>query len=250
MPPSPFCAPNIYDPLGPAFSYTGSKWKLTWEGKYPPPMYDLIIETCAGSGGYSRIYHRHNVILVDRDPVIPRVWKCLQTMDERVHHLPDYFVHVPTNLEQCEQDLLGLWAARAASAPRRKMTPWAEKYPDQFWCPKVKQRLALEACYIKHWQICAASYESIWDLDIEATWFIDAPYERKPGIYRYGKMNYRDLGEFARSRRGQVIVPEGAGATWLPFKPLAPGRTKTGRPSGDTGADEVWYYQINGKAIT
>jgi hypothetical protein len=59
--------------------------------------------------------------------------------------------------------------------------------------------------------------------DIEATWFIDPPYQfaNRRG-YREGSagIDFKALAAWARSRRGQVIVCEQRGANWLPFRPF------------------------------
>ena len=56
--------------------------------------------------------------------------------------------------------------------------------------------------------------------DIEATWFIDPPYQHVPGRYHHGPetIDYDELAEWAMSRRGQVIVCEGPDGDWLPFE--------------------------------
>jgi site-specific DNA-adenine methylase len=58
---------------------------------------------------------------------------------------------------------------------------------------------------------------------MEATWFVDPPYNNKAGShYKCGSkdIDYNNLAEWCRSRRGQVMVCENAGATWLPFEDL------------------------------
>jgi hypothetical protein len=86
---------------------------------------------------------------------------------------------------------------------------------------------------------CAGRVEIVHDSyeaapDIEATWFIDPPYAPvnittktgNPKGQGYGSgcqasdIDFSRLAEFAGTRRGQVIVCEQAGATWLPFTPL------------------------------
>ena len=55
--------------------------------------------------------------------------------------------------------------------------------------------------------------------DVEATWFIDPPYQAVKRGY-HSNIDYDALAKWCRSRKGLVIVCEQAGATWLPFKPL------------------------------
>lgn len=57
----------------------------------------------------------------------------------------------------------------------------------------------------------------------DATWFIDPPYQVVQGEqYPNGaqSIDFAALGDWCRSRRGQVIVCESEGADWLPFSPL------------------------------
>ena len=246
--PPPYCCSMIkYAPLvGQAFPYTGAKMQLSRDW-YPAPEYPIILEPFAGSACYARMYHWYQILLVDQNPAITRIWKLLQTLDLRANELPDWFDTVPQHLAQDVRDLLGLWASRADRAPRQKMSPWAHLYPDQFWNPKVKRRLIEQAPYLRHWHICAGSYEFL--PDIEATWFIDAPYQNKPGLYPYCRLDYEALRTWVLSRRGQIIVCEGQGADWLDFQPLTPGRNKTGQRSGEIGAGEVVWYRQNNRRL-
>jgi hypothetical protein len=226
------------------FPYLGSKWRLTRDGKFPPPQYPLIIEPFAGGAGYSLNYFWKQVILCELNPTIAGVWQLLQTLDESFEDLPDSFTHVPDYLEPGMRDLLGMRCGRGITMPRRKMSQWAARDPDLFWSAKVKRLLAAQSPYIRHWQILSGSYEN---LPIqEATWFLDPPYQHLPGAYKFcGRLlDYRGaLRDFAMSLPGQVIVCEGGPADWLPFEPLAPGRTKTGRGKGVIGLPEVWWYR-------
>lgn len=54
---------------------------------------------------------------------------------------------------------------------------------------------------------------------IEATWFIDPPYQNA-GVHYVHSMReeeYESLADWSKSLRGQVMVCEASGATWLPF---------------------------------
>src|ERR1035437_6598248 len=53
------------------------------------------------------------------------------------------------------------------------------------------------------------------------TWFIDPPYNNAAGNkYATSSVNYTHLAAWCRSRTGQTIVCENAGADWLPFTTL------------------------------
>jgi 16S rRNA G966 N2-methylase RsmD len=55
--------------------------------------------------------------------------------------------------------------------------------------------------------------------NVEATWFIDPPYQKAGKYYTgHNKMDFEKLGEWCKSRKGQVIVCENQGADWLPFR--------------------------------
>ena len=73
--------------------------------------------------------------------------------------------------------------------------------------------------------------------DLEATWFVDPPYQPTRGMktgqglgYAPGctsrELDYGELAEWCRSRRGQVIVCEQEGADWLPFRPCGTSATR------------------------
>lgn len=235
----------MYPPLNPAFSYFGSKWSLVRGGKYPPPLYPLIIEPFAGSAGYSLHHHWHQVVLVDVNPTIVDIWGAVMSADETLYDLPDDFETVPTNIAPGLQALIGHWISHATSTPRNKVSAWMRRYPNGgWWGQRIKHRLITQAPYIRHWQICdPASYRAL--PDVEATWFFDPPYQHQPNSYACPPIDYADLADFVLSRRGQVIVCEGGQADWLPFLPLAPGRKKTSCKKGNIGLDEKFWYRVN-----
>ena len=71
---------------------------------------------------------------------------------------------------------------------------------------------------MKHWRLIEGDYSSA--PCIEATWFIDPPYQNGAGSgYRFGTrhIDYGMLAGWVLERTGQVICCEGAGADWLPF---------------------------------
>jgi hypothetical protein len=59
--------------------------------------------------------------------------------------------------------------------------------------------------------------------DLGSTWFIDPPYQELAEHYDASKKNpidYDHLARWCMSRKGQTIVCEQDGATWLPFQRL------------------------------
>ena len=110
--------------------------------------------------------------------------------------------------------------------------------PGSFWGERVRQTIASQVDLIRHWEVYNASYEDL-PFSGEAAWFIDPPYQRQGQHYRFGAagIDYPALGEWCRTRPGQVIVCENKGADWLPFTPLTDVKT-TRRNS--RSAEVVW----------
>jgi site-specific DNA-adenine methylase len=205
--------------LRPFFSYYGSKWSAVRH--YPPPKHTTLIEPFAGSASYALHYPENVVHLVDADPVIFGIWDYLikATADE-IRRLPVEFDDVKDlNLPQEAKWLIGFWLGKATAHPRRKQSSWAKsgKYKSSlFWDERTKQRIIAQVPFIRHWKVTNGSYAEI--PDNESTWFVDPPYQRQGRHYRYNKVDYGHLGEWCRSRSGQVIVCEQQGAEWLPFR--------------------------------
>ena len=53
-------------------------------------------------------------------------------------------------------------------------------------------------------------------------------------------IDFPALGAWCRSRRGQVIVCEAAGATWLPFRPFASIKSFGNGVKSRTSAEVIW----------
>lgn len=101
----------------------------------------------------------------------------------------------------------------------------------------MRERVASQVTTIRHWQIIEGDYTAAPDL--EATWFIDSPYEGAGRHYVHGSrgIDYAALATWCRARRGQPIVCEQEGANWLPFRRL--GVFKAG-PATQRSAEAVW----------
>lgn len=116
--------------------------------------------------------------------------------------------------------LIGFWLCHARPRPASKPSSWFKSgiRPNSYWGAGVKARLAEQVNYIRHWQVEQVDYEEL--SNVEATWFIDPPYQIAGKSYTHGSkdIDYVDLGEWCKSRKGQVIVCENKGADWLPFK--------------------------------
>ena len=213
--------------MRPFFSFYGSKYRMA--ARLPAPRYATVVEPFAGSMGYSTRHEPPIAIGVERDPVIAGLWGWLIGADEaEVLNLPPVLPGDDLRcllLSDAERALIGLWINKGMTAPCNVPSKWMREYettkPETFWGAPVRERIADQLHKIRSWSM----YEGQWfeAPDVEGTWFIDAPYRSKPGYrYTYGpdQIDYGLLAEWCRSRRGQVIVCERAGADWLPFRPV------------------------------
>ncbi|RWG01081.1 hypothetical protein [Mesorhizobium sp.] len=219
--------------LRPFFSYYGGKWRDAVR-HYPEPDHKTIIEPFAGSAGYSLRYPHRNVILYEIDPVVVSVWRFLiAAKPKEILAIPD----LPEggtidDLPICQEArwLVGFWLNRGAASPRRSASKWMRDgiRPGSFWGARVRNTIASQVDGIRHWKVCNSGYIECPD-DTHATWFVDPPYQDAGRHYRFGSeiIDYQALGDWCRSRRGQVIVCENSGADWLPFREL--GSVKTTR---------------------
>lgn len=99
-----------------------------------------------------------------------------------------------------------------------------------------RKRIADNLFKIKHWKIILGDYSLA--SNIEATWFIDPPYNNSAGrCYKNNcdDINYKKLADWCKSRLGQVIVCEELLADWLPFEFLCGGRS-----GGGQNIEAVW----------
>jgi hypothetical protein len=207
------------------FLYFGGKSTLARH--YPAPRFETIIEPFAGAAGYSTRYHFKRVVLVEKDPRIAAVWRYLLSASAReLLGLPllEPGQNVNELVVPCEaaRDLIGKWLGFGDGRPRPTITGWAARpgRQESVWSRRVRARLASQVEKIRHWQIIEGSYELA--PDIAATWFIDPPYQVAGTRYPCGTaaIDFAELGAWCRTRRGQVMVCENAGATWLPFQPF------------------------------
>jgi len=230
--------------LRPFLSFYGSKWRLAKH--YPEPRFDTIIEPFAGGAGYSTWHHTKNVILIEKDPKIASVW------DYLIHVTSDEMLSLPDitdgktvddlSIPQEAKYLIGWWIQGAVSSPRKSASSWmknAGPNPTRFWGEIVRRRLSEQVEQIRHWKIVLGSYEDY--PDIPATWFIDPPYQKMGKHYRYCKIDYNKLAEWAMSRSGQVVVCENSGADWLPFVPFRDSLSSQARTPGRKYSKEVIF---------
>lgn len=218
-------------PLRPFFSYYGGKWRDAVR-LYPPPAHDTIIEPFAGSAGYSLRYYQKSIVLYEIDPVVVAVWKYLIAVKpSEILSIPDIQPgETCDDLTVCQEArwLVGFWLNRAACSPRKSASAWmrAKVRPGSFWGERVRNTIASQVEFIRHWQVHNSGYIESPD-DLSATWFVDPPYQVAGRHYRFGSeiIDYPSLAAWCRARVGQVIVCENEGAEWLPFRRLASVKT-------------------------
>lgn len=219
--------------MRPFFPFYGSKWNIARH--YPAPTYDLVVEPFAGAAGYSTFYDVPRAHLVDMDPIIVGVWEYLMGVTEReIAALPllpnagdslDDHLHLP----QEAQWLIGFWLNRGSASPKRSRTAYSARTDraQLTWGERAKERIVTQLEAIRGWSIHHASYED-FPTDVTATWFVDPPYLDRGRYYRQRFTEHDALGRWCRTLSGQVMVCEGPGADWLPFRPLGTFKTSRG----------------------
>lgn len=224
-----------------ALNYYGSK--VSSAKRYPAPTRPLIIEPFAGGAGYSLRYRSRDIALFDCNPEVAAAWKYLiLTPAREIMALPLLMPGdaIPLELPEAARLLIGWCCMIAGAHPQSRLPPSAARVPSSFWGESRRAKLASLSEEIRHWRVECADYTKAPQVD--ATWFIDPPYAGAKGTpYAQAKIEYGALAEWCRSRSGQVIVCEAAGANWLPFAPLhqvrAQPRPGAGRP---LVAESVW----------
>lgn len=208
------------------WSYYGSKSKVV--KKYPEPTRDIIIEPFAGSARYSLLYWERDIILIDKYNVIIRMWKWLQECSPTdILSLPKMMPGETTddfNFDCIEAKwLMGFMVQQGVNAPRKTVSKVFGGGKMGKVIERDKQRVADNLHKIRHWKFIQGDYRSVYNLD--ATWFIDPPYQHGGQYYRSSVSNkhidFPKLAEWSKSRNGQVIVCENTKADWMEFKPLA-----------------------------
>ena len=217
----------------PLFTYYGGKGRVVH--KYPVPEYSTVIEPFAGSACYSLLYHSHDVILVEKYKVLFQIWNWFVeeatlsdaegilnlASGESIEYLP---VHSALKL------LMGFAVNKGVASPCKVVTRWSEMDGK---LDLLKTAFIYYLNKVKHWEVRLGCFSTC--PDIEATWFIDPPYQKMGHLYIHNKIDYSYLREWCLSRRGQVIVCEMEGADWLPFKPFC-----ENRGTSRNGREVIW----------
>ncbi len=219
----------------PFFCFFGGKWRAA--PHYPAPVHPVIVEPFAGAAGYSTRYPDRQVRLYDADPLSVGVWDYLiRVSGEEVMRLPAAVSHVD-EVKACQEAkwLIGFWLNKGAASPCKTPSRWMRDglRPGSYWGKKIRARIASQVGMVKHWKVWNKSFSDI-RYSRDACWFVDPPYQVAGAGYRYRDVDYAALGRWCQGRRGQVMVCENAGATWLPFAPFrsikgSPGASRSGR---------------------
>lgn len=225
----PHPTPEIPILIKAPISYYGGKSKIAH--LYPAPDHRLIIEPFAGSAAYAWLHRKaddgtsRDVWLNDLDPRTYSIWKFLTTegaLDAVEAYVPDE-VRAGTKISEIiPSDLPGL--VEVCRAEANQGTQGARGVHDQVTsmgakCWKVKRKLREVIPEVANWKITNESYKDLFN--VEATWFVDPPYSNSAGNrYRTNDVDYAELGWWCLNRKGQVIVCENLGATWLDFQPI------------------------------
>lgn len=199
------------------WSYYGAKTKLVHH--YPTPKEDLIIEPFAGSARYALKYWECDVLLVDKYDVIVKLWKWLQQCSPNdIFKLPS--LKKGQNIKEMGFDenellLMSFCAGGGGSVPQYKVSKFGEQNSKSF-----QKKIASNLHKIRHWKIIHGSFEDIPNQ--KATWYIDPPYQFGGEHYKESnkKIDFKKLGKWCESRKGQVIVCENTKADWMDFKPM------------------------------
>ena len=197
------------------------------------------MEPFAGAAAYSMYWMRRRphleVVLYEIDPMVVGLWRRVLGMT------PDELWDYPCP-EVGERSTDTLWAVSSSDQTRLpvisnggafKVSPrMAERFPSE------RRRMADILAHIDpaKIEINLASYDTA--TDTESTWFVDPPYQKEGHRYAsFNEIDFSALGEWCRSRRGQVIACESDGADWLDFMP----HRQHLNQSGDPSTEVVWY---------
>lgn len=230
--------------MKPFFPYIGSKWTLA--PRYGAPSYGTVIEPFAGSAAYAVRHNAKRAVLIDQFPKIVAIWRYLiAATPGEIRRLPIEFDRVSTlDIPDGAKYLLGFWISKGSAEPKDTWSAWGRQYRHdstcRVWGAAARERIATQVGAIKGWEAHVGSYRDAPDID--ATWFIDPPYQlRGRHCYGHWRVDYQDCADFCRSRRGQVIVCEGAEADWLPFAPFADARGTFGKFRTGRSPEQAWF---------
>lgn len=213
---------------------------------YPPPSNNIIIEPFAGGAGYSLRHYTHKVLLFEKNKILCEMWNWL------INATPDDILSLPIEFENIDdvdipkgaKYLIGFCLNTGSSSPSKRHSVWAKSYNQsaQFWGDKRRLRISKQVSLIKHWECHHVDDYSLIP-NMNATWFIDPPYQKMGFYYTHGNSNidFNYLSQWCLSRQGEIIVCEQSGADWMNWNNYkevkANAKTKT--------SHEVWFHRVD-----
>lgn len=161
--------------------------------------------------GYTFAHRPTEAIGVEKDSNVVALWESIlqETWDP----------HKPALGSKTSQLFARLLTFSEHSLTSKQLTVTSRMLRD--WEFNVRRAKDL-AVYARH----AISYSqgTYSDLGaVEATWFVDPPYQkanRRGYACGASGLDFEELAEWCKNLPGQVIVCEQEGADWLPFRPL------------------------------
>jgi hypothetical protein len=244
------CGPRATVVTSP-FSFYGAKSKIV--RRYSFPKYARIIEPFAGSACYSFRHWKNDVHINDLDPRTYSIWQFLTSGDWAlpfVELIPEAVIpgrrvseifdvpSLPPGFVELMRSFANVGTQGTSSVP-----DVITKFGADRW-PPIRRNLKEVIRKVTHWTVSNLSYADLPNQD--ACWFIDPPYANAAGDrYRQGSsaIDFERLGAWCLERRGQIIVAENLGATWLPFQPLTTGRRGVQSDYQKSDVAEVVYEQ-------
>jgi site-specific DNA-adenine methylase len=228
------------------FSYYGGKSKIAH--LYPPPECDRIVEPFAGGAGYSLLYPERQVTLVEKNPATAAMWRYLietplETVLRDVPADVQRGTRVSSLLAPGSPGGLAALLASAASVGEAGSYCYADRtvtaFGEKSW-PRLRERIAHFHPKIRHWTLIEGDYTEA--PDVEATWYVDPPYQGRLGArYFCNQIDYKALAQWCQARKGQVVVCENEGATWMDFEPV-----KTVRNLKNRSVEVAWCKSSTG----